>query len=257
MKKQITTGLLALGLAFSGMSYAHADQLSHQEKLDTAKEELKEAQEEYDVLIKTYRDYLKQTELKPSKILDYKEDVDENSQELMDIALKFDKYVKNGVPSIDQVEFRSYLETGAIVNGHTIRKGNKEDLYYFLVDYYQKSDDYSKKDFEDALWSYVQAVGRTFESENIYGGINFLTESTIDAKKKLDDAKKKVKALEDTSLKERLKESIHRAEVSMAAAKKLIKTTPDLVKDHLDELNKLISDQEALIKKANKVLESM
>lgn len=257
MNKKFKVLALAMSMAFVAPSVAMASDANLNSKIEKMNEEVAKLEKEYDEVNAIYKSMLSQSKgytTKSGKKVTNAEALQEN---LFKVSIELDKYVTNVVPSVEQAMLGVYLMNGAKGNGYTIRQNNADDLYKYLKGYFVKADGVDKAKYDELLRKYVDAIYDFVNLSDLEGATQSFSKQVIEKKADLDLAILKRRALFKLRNKEKigdLEKAVKNAENTIAACKKLMEIAPNKVAGVKDKLDKLVADQEKLIKQAEKLI---
>lgn len=258
MNRKFKALAFALSMAFVAPSVAMAadskvdlEIKEVDEKITKLEDEYKSLYKVYEAMRKTSRGYINQK----GEIVSNEKAIQEN---LYKTATELDKYVTNVVPSLEQPMLSVYLMNGAEGNGYTIRKNNAEDLYNYLKSYFEMKEGTNKAEYDRLLREYVNAIYESINLSGIDDAAGSIYKEVRAKKNELDLAKARRKALVKVRDEEKIKDlekAVFKAKNTLEACKLLIKEAPKKIAGVRDKIDKLMVEQEKLIKAAEKMLE--
>lgn len=249
MKKKFRILSLAMGLAFVAPSVAMAADSSIDAKLANIDKKITRLEKEYKVLNSTYKDVKKSTG--SSKNNDYEAKKEAVDAKLLKTSLKLDEYVTNTVPSIEAPMLGVSFYNGASLNGYTIRPQNAEDLYEYLKGYFVMKDGKNKSNYDALLRKYVNAISDKALLQDYQGITDSIYDDVRAKKAELDEAK----ALKKQYLIEGLEAAIEKSELAVKTANYLFENSPKTIAPVRGKLEKMVKEQEDIIRRSKKALE--
>ena len=249
MKKKFRILSLAMSLALVAPSVAMAADSNINAKIAKIDKKIVRLEKEYKALNSTYKDVKKSTG--SSKNNDYESKKEALEAKLLKTSLKLDEYVTNTVPSMESPMLGVNFYNGAKLDGYTIRPQNADDLYNYLKGYFVMKDGKNKANYDALLRKYVNAISDKALLQD-YQGITDSIHDDVKAKKQELD---KAKALKKQYLIEGLEAAIEKSELAVKTANYLLENSPKTVAPVRSKLEKMVKDQEEIIRKSKKALE--
>lgn len=257
MNKKFKVLALAMSMAFVAPSMALAADSSLNQKIKDLDKQVSVLEDDYDKIYTIYQSMKgssKAYTAKGGKVVTNKDALNEN---LFKVATKLDAYVSNVVPSMEQSMLSVYFMAGAKGNGYTIRKNNVDDLYNYVKKTFVMKKGVNKAEYEKLLDQYVDAIAQSVSLSDIDGATRTLYNELMDKKYEIYKAKLERRSYEKLRNKERvgeLEKAIANAKIKLDACKKLLEIAPQKVAGVRDKLDKLMAEQEQLIKTAEKLV---
>lgn len=255
MKKKFRILSLAMSLAFVAPSVAMAADSNANAKIADLDKKIMKLEEEYDTLNTMYKEVSKASKAYVDKNGDYVTNRQAIDKRLRKVSAELDQYVENTVPSIEQPMLGVYFQNGAVIDGFTIRPQNANDLYKYLKKYFVLKDGLSKSAYDGLLRNYVNAISDSVLLQDFGSVADSMYKDVKDKKKELDDAKALREKYKASTVVERLEAAIEKSELTIKTCKNLIKTSPKTIAPVRGKLEKMMKDQEEIIRRSRKALE--
>lgn len=255
MNKKFKALALAMSMALVAPSFA----MAAESKLDA---DIKKLDEKISSLEKTYKEISAVNKKLDKSAKSYKDkdgnikyDTKAAQENLIKVATQLDKYVDNTVPSIEQAMLSGYFQSGAKIDGYTIRPQNTDDLYNYLKNYFVLKNGLSKSAYDKLLRKYVNAISDATVIPSLQSSIEVIEDDVKEQKAKIDKLKEERKALvKKKTERDNLEKAVSKAKITLEACKQLISLSPNKISDVREEVDSLMAEQETLIKAAEKVL---
>ena len=257
MNKNLRVLSLAMSMALVAPSLAFGAEDNIDLRIKDLDREISDLEAKYKALIDTYRNVNKSSHAyvnKNGKLVSNKEAIQEH---LLEVSTKLDDYVANTTPSLEQPMLGVYFLNGAKMNGASIRAKNADDLYKYLKGYFVMKEGKDKQAYDALLVEYVNAISDSVTMPNIDAANDVIFEQVKEKRNALELAKSKRRNLvmiRDRGKIENLKRAISDAETTIAACKQLINLAPKKVADVRDKLDRLMANQEDLIRRGKILL---
>lgn len=259
MKRKVLALALSMGIVFGGAGQAFADE-NIDKKIEAAQSELTKAEEDHKKVKDAYdefREYNKGHINEKGEYISNGEAVKEN---MKNTAEKLDEMVANKVPSVEQASLQAIFATGLKDETHNIRPLNAYDLLDYVKESFEKKEGVDQAQYENAVVKYINAISDYVLYPNLAAVQGSLRDQLKESQSKVDKAKSDLRAARREKNKEKigdLEKAMDRAQRTVDSAKLLIEKYPNTVKPIKGELERLITKQEGLIKKAKQAIEKL
>ena len=257
MNKKLRILSLAMSMAMLAPSLAFAAESDLDYRIGELDREISDLEAKYKALTDTYRNVNKSSYAyvnKNGKLVSNKEAIQEH---LLEVSTKLDDYVANTTPSLEQPMLGVYFLNGARGNGVSIRPKNADDLYKYLKGYFVMKEGKDKQAYDALLAEYVNAISDSVMRPNIDEANDVIFDQVKEKRDALELARAKRRRLvmiRDRGKIDNLKRAISDAETTIAACKQLINLAPKKVADVRDKLDRLMANQEDLIRRGKILL---
>lgn len=257
MNKKLRILSLAMSMALVAPSLAFGAESDLDRRISSLDREISDLEAQYKALTDTYKDVNKSSHAyvnKNGKLVSNKEAIQEH---LLEVSTKLDDYVVNTTPSLEQAMLGVYFLNGAKGDGVVIRPKNADDLYKYLKGYFVMKEGKDKKAYDALLVEYVNAISDSVMMPNIDAANDVIFDQIKEKKDALDLAKarrRNLLRLRDKGKIDNLKRAVSEAETTLAACKELIELAPNKVAGVRGELDRLMANQENLIRKGKILL---
>lgn len=257
MNKKLRILSLAMSMAMLAPSLAFAAESDLDYRIGELDREISDLEAKYKALTDTYRNVNKSSYAyvnKNGKLVSNKEAIQEH---LLEVSTKLDDYVANTTPSLEQPMLGVYFLNGARGNGVSIRPKNADDLYKYLKGYFVMKEGKDKQAYDALLAEYVNAISDSVMMPNVDAANDVIFDQVKEKRDALELARAKRRSLvmiRDRGKIDNLKRAIADAETTIAACKQLINLAPNKVADVRDKLDRLMANQEDLIRRGKILL---